>query len=119
MGIIGKDETRTADNRAFSDDVLQVELSGPDQDNLSIIDVPGIFRSELKGHTTKEDIPLVENIVRSYIKDETTIILAVLAANVDLANQEILAVSRALSSSLCLTLTNLIIDGKGSGSKGP
>lgn len=119
MGVIGKNETRTGDNRAFSDDVLVVELSGPDHDNLSIIDVPGIFRSEINGRTTKEDIPLVKNMVRSYIQDERTIILAVLAANVDLANQEILAVSRVLSLSICLHLTNLIIDGEGSGSKGP
>ena len=111
MGIIGKNETRTADNGAFSNDVLVVELSGPDHDNLSIIDVPGIFHSELKGHTTKEDIQLVKNVVRTYIQDERTIILAVLAANVDPANQKILHVSRVLSSSVCLTLTNLIIDG--------
>ena len=119
MGIIGKNEKRTADNRAFSDDVLVVELSGPDHENLTIIDVPGIFRSELKGRTCKEDIPLVKKMVHSYIQDERTIILAVLAANVDPANQEILAVSKELSSSACLTLTNLMIDGEGSGSKGP
>ena len=106
MGIIGKDEPRTADNRAFSDDVLVVELSGPHHENLTIFDVPGIFRSESTGHTTEEDILLVKDIVSSYIRNERTIILAVLAANVDLANQEILAVSRFLSSSTCLTLTN-------------
>lgn len=27
MGVIGKNETRTVDNRAFSDDVLVVELT--------------------------------------------------------------------------------------------
>lgn len=111
MGVIGGDEKRSLSNRAFSDDVLRVELSGPDHDNLSIIDVPGIFRVPTPGVTTKEDIELVKAMVRSYIQDERTIILAVLAANVDLANQEILEVSRVLSSSLWLNLTNLTIDG--------
>ena len=92
MGIIGGNETRTTSNRTFSDDVLKVELSGPDYDNLSIIDIPGIFRLPRDGFTTKEDIELVKGMVRSYIKDERTIILAVLAANVDIANQEILDV---------------------------
>lgn len=111
MGILGRDEEGSVYNRAFSDDVLRVELSGPDHDNLSIIDVPGIFRVPTPGVTTKEDIELVKGMVRTYIEDEKTIILAVLAANVDLANQEILDVSRVLSSSLCLTFTNLTIDG--------
>lgn len=31
--------------RTFSDDVLKIEICGPDQQHLSVVDVPGIFRS--------------------------------------------------------------------------
>ena len=99
MGIIGRHEERTESNRTFSEDVLKIELSGPEHDNLSIIDIPGIFRVETPGVTTKEDIDLVKRMVRLYIKNESTIILAVLAANQDINNQEILAV--------CVTTTHV------------
>jgi hypothetical protein len=73
----------------FSEDVLKVEINGPQEDLLTIIDVPGIFRVAGDG-TTKADMEMVNNLVRKYIKDERTIILAVLPSNVDIATQEIL-----------------------------
>ena len=44
MGIVGRHEIRTVFNKTFSDDVLKIVISGPDRENLSIIDIPGIFR---------------------------------------------------------------------------
>ncbi|KAF4960727.1 hypothetical protein FGADI_742 [Fusarium gaditjirri] len=73
----------------FSEDVLKVEIYGPQEDLLTIIDVPGMFRVAGDG-TTKDDMEMVNNLVRKYIKDERTIILAVLPSNVDIATQEIL-----------------------------
>ncbi len=75
----------------FSEDILKIELSGPERQHLSFIDVPGIFRTPTKGITTKKDIALVKNMVRSYIKDPRTIILAVVPAPADIATQEILS----------------------------
>ena len=30
----------------FSDDILKIEISGPDQHQFSVVDVPGLFRSK-------------------------------------------------------------------------
>jgi hypothetical protein len=73
----------------FSEDVLKVELTGPTESYLTIIDVPGIFRNKGDG-TTKEDMELVRDLVKRFIKGDRTIILAVLPSNVDIATQEIL-----------------------------
>jgi Dynamin central region/Dynamin family len=80
----------TTQSSAFSEDILQIELSGPAKSHLSVMDVPGIFRTPTPGVTSKADIKVVENMVRRFIKDPRTIILAVLPANVDIATQEIL-----------------------------
>lgn len=92
MGIHRHNEIRTPSNKTFSKDMLKIVISGPHKENLSIIDIPGIFRSPTAGVTTQTDIQLVKNMVESIIKDERTIILAVIPANVDIATQEILTV---------------------------
>lgn len=76
----------------FTDDVLKIEICSPKEDYLTIIDVPGIFRTA-QGATTDRDIALVRKMVESHIRDPRTIILAVLPANVDFATQEILALA--------------------------
>ena len=57
---------------AFSRDVLRVEKSGPNEEHLTIIDVPGIFESKTEGLTTDNDIHLVKEMVKGYIKDSRT-----------------------------------------------
>ncbi|KPA35826.1 dynamin family protein [Fusarium langsethiae] len=77
--------------RTFSEDVLKIERCGPEEDYLTVIDVPGIFRITTQGVTTDQDRLLVERMVKNYIRDNRTVILAVLPCNVDIATQEILA----------------------------
>lgn len=90
MGIrISKSDTKDG-HSAFSQDILKIEICGPDQDHLTVIDVPGIFRVATPGITTESDIVLVDNMVKSYMNDPRTIILAIVPCNVDLATQEIL-----------------------------
>ncbi|KXS94723.1 hypothetical protein AC579_9202 [Pseudocercospora musae] len=74
----------------FSNDVLRLEISGPNQEHLSVIDVPGIFKSTTEGVTTKADIQLVRNMVKSYMENPRSVMLAVVPASTDLATQEIL-----------------------------
>lgn len=78
----------------FSNDVLKIELCGPHRENLSIIDIPGIFRTPTPGVTTEADMLLVESMVRDYIRDERTVILAVLPAPTDIATQSILTMAK-------------------------
>ena len=74
----------------FSDDVLKIEICGPKQQHLSVIDVPGIFRNTTVGLTTDADMEIVRNMVNNYMKNPRSVILAVISANVDIATQEIL-----------------------------
>ena len=60
--------------RNFSDDVLKVEISGPDRAHFSILDVPGIFQSLLNGLTDMEKDG-VKTMVESYIKPEQSVIM--------------------------------------------
>lgn len=86
MGLDSSDPN----SKTFSDDVLKIEICGPDQEHLSVIDVPGIFKKTTEGLTTKSDIGMVRNMVSNYMKNPRAVILAVIPANVDIATQEIL-----------------------------
>lgn len=89
---MGLKEAGVSDEGAntFSDDVLKIEICGPNQQHLSVIDVPGIFRNTTVGMTTDSDMEIVKNMVNHYMKNPRSIILAVIPANVDVATQEIL-----------------------------
>lgn len=78
----------------FSEDILKIEIKGPDQPGLTVIDVPGIFRTATPGVTSDSDMSLVTNMVKSYMKDSRTMILAVIPCNVDIATQEILKLAK-------------------------
>lgn len=78
----------------FSRHLFRLEISGPDEDHLAVIDVPGIFKSVTPGVTTKHDIEMVRNMVQEYMRHPRSIILAVLPSNVDAATQEVLERAR-------------------------
>ncbi|KAK1980118.1 hypothetical protein LZ30DRAFT_536292, partial [Colletotrichum cereale] len=52
---------------------------------LTIMNVPGIFRTTTEGITTTKDKGFVKDMVKRYIKNSRIIILAVLPSNVDVA----------------------------------
>ena len=76
--------------QTFSNDVLKIEICGPEQEHLSVIDIPGIFKKTTKGLTTKSDMDMVRAMVIKYMSNHRSVILAVVPANVDIATQEIL-----------------------------
>lgn len=80
----------------FSHDVLRLEIHGPQENHLSVIDVPGIFKTTTPGLTTKSDIVLVRDMVLNYMRNPRSIMLAVVPANVDIATQEIIEIAREL-----------------------
>ncbi|KIW93838.1 uncharacterized protein Z519_05153 [Cladophialophora bantiana CBS 173.52] len=86
-------DTSSGEGTVFSEDILRIEICGPDEDYLIVIDVPGTFRNPIEGITTKDDVQLVRNKVKEYIKNNRIIILAVLPSNVDIATQEILTLA--------------------------
>lgn len=80
--------------KAFSKDILRVEVSGPDRPHLTIVDLPGLVHSETK-HQSASDVELVQDVVQSYMKEPRSIILAVVSAKNDHANQIVLKLARA------------------------
>lgn len=77
----------------FSDDVLKIELSGPNHDHFSVVDVPGIFQAATV-YQTEEDGKMVESLVKSYINDSRTIILAVASSLHETANQKVFRLAK-------------------------
>jgi GTPase SAR1 family protein len=78
---------------AFARDVLSVEIEGPSRPQLTFVDLPGLIQNETKG-VTKADVELVQEITDRYISQSRTIILAVVSATNDYANQGILTKAR-------------------------
>lgn len=63
---------------AFSDDVLQILVSGPEQPNLTLVDLPGLFYTyELLG---QPQATKVQTLVEEYLKAPRTVILATFPA---------------------------------------
>jgi len=97
MGLTDpKGEGEDSSKPTFSKDILRLEICGPDEDHLSVIDVPGIFRNTTPGLTTKADRDMVRDMVLSYMKNRRSVMLTVVAANVDMATQEIVEMAREL-----------------------
>ena len=82
-----------SDTKAFSDDVLRVEISGPRQPHLTLVDLPGLIHAENKQQSAK-DVRLVQSLVRSYMANTRSIILAVVSAKNDYANQIVTKLAR-------------------------
>ncbi|KAK5656463.1 hypothetical protein OQA88_4846 [Cercophora sp. LCS_1] len=88
-----KTPTNPKGMHTFSEDILKIEKRGPDEEYLTVIDVPGIFRVT-SDTVTAEDRELVSRMVEEYIQNSRTIILAVLPANVDASTQAVIQLSK-------------------------
>ncbi|KAH8804419.1 interferon-induced GTP-binding protein Mx2 [Xylogone sp. PMI_703] len=91
MGIRGfRDLTQ---GPAFGEDVLRIEVCGPSGLHLTVVDLPGLI-SVANEEQTEEDVRTVHNLVDSYAENPRTIILAVVQAGNDIANQPIIQKSK-------------------------
>ncbi|KAJ5881784.1 uncharacterized protein N7529_000456 [Penicillium soppii] len=94
MGITGE---------GFSDDVLKVEISGPDKPELTLVDLPGLYTS----HSTSQDeqgIRIVHDITKRYMANKRSIILAVVSAKNDYHNQTVLNMAEEFDRSRARTI---------------
>ncbi|KAB8238110.1 dynamin family protein [Aspergillus alliaceus] len=89
MGVTGNSHQST-----FSKDIFRLEICGPNEEHLSVIDVPGIFKNTTPGLTSKADIQVVRKMVEGYMRNPRSIMLTVIPANVDIATQEIMEMAR-------------------------
>lgn len=65
---------------SFSTEGVIVELISPDACDLTVVDLPGIIRTITAGQS-KSAIEQVNRMIKSYLQDKRTIILAVIPAN--------------------------------------
>ncbi|KAI3390865.1 hypothetical protein diail_8475 [Diaporthe ilicicola] len=89
--------------KVFSTDVLRIELVSPEQPNLTIVDLPGLFGASDKNQTD-EDSTIVHKLVTTYMKQRRSIILAVVAADNAFANQPVTKLARDIDPSGMRTL---------------
>ena len=85
---------------SFSDDTLKIEISGPEQPHLTLVDLPGLFHAPKK----EEDKLLVDNLVEAYMKSPRSIILVVISGQNDIENQIILQRAKELDKDRSRTM---------------
>ncbi|KAH8776538.1 P-loop containing nucleoside triphosphate hydrolase protein [Diaporthe sp. PMI_573] len=92
MGLTGEGA------KVFSTDVLRIELVSPEQPNLTIVDLPGLFGASDKNQTDA-DSTIVQKLVTNYMNQRRSIILAVVAADNAFANQPVTKLARDIDPS--------------------
>lgn len=89
IDLMGVGPNQEPGSPAFSKDVLVLEIADPTQEHFSVIDVPGTFKRTTQGLTTKDDIALVDNMVKGYMTNPRSVMLTVVPCNADIATQEV------------------------------
>jgi GTP-binding protein EngB required for normal cell division len=77
----------------LSDNVLKVEITGPDRPHLTLIDLPGLVLSVPDGQS-KLQIPMIERLVRQHMQNPRAIILAVISGAHHHMNQRVLEMAK-------------------------
>ncbi|ETS81767.1 hypothetical protein PFICI_06769 [Pestalotiopsis fici W106-1] len=84
---------RPGSTKGFSQDILRVEITDPDVYPVTLVDLPGFFHAETADQT-KEGRKIVRQLAERYMKQKNSIILAVVSANHNLANQLVVEEAR-------------------------
>lgn len=87
----------------FSRDVLRVEVTGPLQPHLTLVDLPGLYHASDKQQNI-EGVRFVESLVRSYMENKRSVMLAVVSANSDIALQKVTTFTRRVDPTGSRTL---------------
>jgi interferon-induced GTP-binding protein Mx1 len=82
----------------FSTESVIVDLVSPDACDLTVVDLPGIIRTVTTGQNV-DSIKQVNSLIKSYLMDKRTIILAVIPANQDIATVDILERAQSVDPS--------------------
>ena len=86
-------ETLTRNTQGFSSEAIIVRLSSPESPELTVVDLPGIVRTATVGQGLQV-IAEVDKLIDEYLRQDRTIILAVIPANQDIATVDILERAR-------------------------
>ena len=91
MGVRGFGDTVVGPT--FARDILRITVCGQTGLHLSVVDLPGLI-AVANEEQTEADVQAVHDLVDSYVQNMRTIILAVVQANIDIANQGIIQKSK-------------------------
>lgn len=80
------------DNKASfcSKDIFSIEISGPSKPHLTIVDLPGLIQAANQ-HQSQQDVDSIKELAFDYMRNQRTIILAIVSAASDLELQPVLA----------------------------
>lgn len=90
-------------SKRFNTDVFRVEISGPNQIYLIIINLPGFFRIGNFQQSVK-NVKTIRNMVRKIISRPRNIIIAIILTNNEFNNQEITELARKINPQKIRTL---------------
>ncbi|QKX56148.1 uncharacterized protein TRUGW13939_03248 [Talaromyces rugulosus] len=78
---------------SFSRDVLKLEICGPKLPHLTLVDLPGLIHHPNK-EQTQDDVDIPKELVKKYISQPRTIVLAIVTAKNDTSNQVVLKMAK-------------------------
>jgi hypothetical protein len=90
-------------DKAFSKDLLRVEVSSSDRPHLTIVNLSELIHFETKQQSAS-NVELVQDVVQFYMKESRSIILAMILTKNDYANQIVLKLARAVDKKSNRTL---------------
>ncbi|KAI0465876.1 interferon-induced GTP-binding protein Mx [Xylaria cf. heliscus] len=88
MEIMGISNSQVQTKRPFTRDILIIEIEGPCQPQVTLVDIPGLNSSTVEG-VSEADIAMVSKITDRYISQPDTICVPILQASNDVLNQSI------------------------------
>lgn len=97
--IRASEVARTKKQSTFFNDVFRIELCDSMKNHLSMIDVSEIFWTIIENLTIEENKLLMKRMMRRYIENSRTTILAVLSMNIDIMIIEILDLTAKICQS--------------------
>lgn len=78
----------SSDTEEFYDDILRIEITGPEQPHLTMVDLPGLFRRG-NNEQSDDDVEIVRDMVKRYMARPRSIILTVVSAKSEYVLQEV------------------------------
>jgi len=91
-------DAETGNNKGISRKAISLKIYSPNVINLTLVDLPGMTRVPV-GDQPKDIEKQIRDMILEYISEPTAIILAVTAANTDLANSDALMLAREVDPS--------------------
>ncbi|KAJ6641065.1 Dynamin, partial [Pseudolycoriella hygida] len=91
--IASETERTTGMNKGVSSIPINLCIQSPNVLNLTLIDLPGVIKNQMEGQPA-DIVQQVRDMILEYIRKENCLILAVSAANVDLATSDALNLAR-------------------------